>query len=262
MNTAIEHTELQFDWFDAAGVRLYDMAVRRKSGEWLWHKAITEDTLFQYMPWVRSENAKKSDIYIRPARNCAWPILFFDDVPLERVEASLERNIPLLAIQTSEEGGHHVWIACDRDLDETERGYWQREWRDALQADPGSVSGEHLGRLAGVKNWKRSGTWVNVVEATVGERLDIPAMPSSSLPPASTWQANDKEGGRVVRSSSGTDDSKSGEDWGYACSALAHGAAEETVAAELEGRALRRGKRNPAYYARTTVRKAKSHIQW
>ena len=29
-----------------------------------------------------------------------------------------------------------------------------------------SISGEHLGRLAGFKNWKRGGTWVNVLGAS------------------------------------------------------------------------------------------------
>ena len=68
-----------------------------------------------------------------------------------------------LAVQTSPAGGCHLWLPCARTLDEAARHRVQRWLAECMGADLGSVSGEHLGRLAGFRNWKRGGCWVNVV---------------------------------------------------------------------------------------------------
>ncbi|MES9892221.1 MAG: DNA-primase RepB domain-containing protein [Candidatus Thiodiazotropha sp.] len=267
---AIDHTEKQIKWFVDVGVDLFDVAVRYHNGRMAWHRGVTESTLKLYLPWARSANAWKSyenpgaDVYIRPARGEGWPILFFDDVPDWVIAEVPEADIPMLAVRTSREGGHHLWVHCDRKLCERDRYLWQRALHDTLQADPCSVSGEHLGRLAGVKNRKRGDEWVNVVYSYVtGEPLHLAATPpGASLRPNINQPDTPREGGAVVHLSGSRDSSDSGREWGYVCGALEHGADEDVVMADLEERARRRGKPNPAYYARTTVQKAKRHIQW
>jgi hypothetical protein len=69
-------------------------------------------------------------------------------------------------VKTSQEGGCHIWLSCTCNLGEWERHQAQRWLAPLAGADIASTSGEHLGRLAGFKSWKRNGTWVNVVAAS------------------------------------------------------------------------------------------------
>ena len=86
-----------------------------------------------------------------------------------------------------------MWLPCDRSLDEGARLQAQRGLAARFSADKGSISGEHLGRLAGFKNWKRAGCWVNRLCRMDGARrfpvqpMEAPPAPSRCLtapPPA------------------------------------------------------------------------------
>jgi hypothetical protein len=162
---AADHTQAMLDWWAATGVDRVDLAVRRASGAMLWQR----DHPIARLPlaWARAENARQADIYARPARGRAWPLIVIDDVAVARAHA-VAREVDALLVETSPQGGCHVWLRCDRALAEDERTRVQRTWIRTLGGDPASVSGEHLGRLAGFKNWKRGGCWVNVRPATQG----------------------------------------------------------------------------------------------
>lgn len=64
-------------------------------------------------------------------------------------------------MHTSTQGGFHLWLRLTRALDESQRHLVQRWLIPRLDADLGS--GKHLGRLGGMKNFKRGGVWVNVL---------------------------------------------------------------------------------------------------
>jgi hypothetical protein len=146
---AANHTQAMLDWWAATGVDRVDLAVRRSSGAMLWQRDRAIATL--PLAWVRAENVQHADIYGRPARGHGWPLVFVDDVAVDRAHA-VAREVDALLVETSPEGGCHVWLRCDRALTEDERKRVQHTWIVALGSDPGSVSGEHLGRLAGFKN--------------------------------------------------------------------------------------------------------------
>ena len=149
---ASDHTQAMLDWWAATGVDRVDLAVRRPTGAMLWQRDRALDAL--PIAWARAENVQHADVYVRPARGHAWPLVFVDDVGVDRAQA-LAREVDILLVETSPAGGCHVWLHCDRVLAEHDRMHAQRGWIATLDADPGSVSGEHLGRLAGFKNWKR-----------------------------------------------------------------------------------------------------------
>ncbi len=76
-------------------------------------------------------------------------------------------------VHTSPDGGCHLWLRLTHALDEHHRYLAQRWLIPKVNADLGSVSGEHLGRLAGTRNWKRASVWVNVVnDALIEAFLD------------------------------------------------------------------------------------------
>lgn len=160
---AVDHTRAMQRWWREAGIERADLAVRRKGGTMIWHR----DRPIEELPlsWARAENATEADIYVRPSRGSLWPFVFLDDVG-EPMAFAIARKYRALAIRTSPAGGCHVWLATASPVDEDVRREAQRWLAYLVGADQGSVSGEHLGRLAGFRNWKRAGTWVNVAAAS------------------------------------------------------------------------------------------------
>jgi hypothetical protein len=207
------------------------------------------------LAWARAENVQGADIYIRPARGYNWAMVFLDDlpVPLAR-KLALEKGA--MVIQTSPQGGCHVWLACDRALNEEGRCQLQRILADRYQADKGSISGEHLGRLAGFRNWKRGGCWVNVLcEMDPRRRFCVSGVTLVLQTEKSPCRMQS-----IARSRSG-DASPSGIEWGWVCRMLETGHDPEVVYLMLVGRAKNRRGNDVERYARKTVEKAMSHIK-
>jgi hypothetical protein len=244
------HTRAMLTWWAHIGVDHADLAVRRATGIMLWQRSVALPAL--PLAWARAENAQRADIYIRPARGHAWPLLFVDDVRVDRARRAAP-DVDRLIVETSSAGGCHVWLRCDRALDEPDRRRAQRHWVMALDGDPGSVSGEHLGRLAGFKNWKRGGCWVNVIGSALGlgawHAIDALSTPGPRARPA-----------RRRRERGDADTSPSGRDWAWVCTRLERGASPAAVYALLLNRARPRRGADAERYAHRTVERAARHV--
>ncbi len=249
--TAIDHTQAMLSWWAGAGIDRADLAVRRSTGALLWHRTRPLDAL--PLAWARAENAQHADIYIRPARGHAWPLVFVDDVVVDRAQA-VAREIDALLVETSPAGGCHVWLRCDRLLTEADRRQAQRGWITRLDADPGSVSGEHLGRLAGFKNWKRGGCWVNVLATARGGRpwTVVEDLTTGPRRPTASTRPRGRDGLR--------DTTPSGQDWAWVCTRLEHGHPPDALYARLVDRARPRRGPDAERYARRTLEQALRHV--
>jgi hypothetical protein len=249
--TASEHMQAMLQWWAGAGVDRADLAVRRPSGAMLWHRDRPVGAL--PLAWARAENVQQADIYIRPARGPAWPLVFIDDVAVDRAQA-LARDLDALLVETSPAGGCHVWLRCDRALTEDQRRRAQRGWVARLQADPGSVSGEHLGRLAGFKNWKRGGCWVNVCAASCGNRpwTVVDGLTARPLPPPPPTRPRARDGLR--------DTTPSGQDWAWVCTLLEQHHDPDTIYRRLVDRVRPRRGADAERYAQRTLDRARQHV--
>jgi hypothetical protein len=245
---AADHTQAMLQWWAATGVDRVDLAVRRASGAMLWQRDSAIATVA--LAWARAENAQHADIYIRPARGHAWPLVFIDDVAVDHAQA-LVHDLDALLVATSPAGGCHVWLRCDRALTEDERRHAQRQWVAQLDADPGSISGEHLGRLAGFKNWKRGGCWVNVQAASSGIRPWTVVDDRAALPPPTAPQGTD---------SAPRDITPSGHDWAWVCTLLEHHYDPDLIYRRLVDRARPRRGADAERYAQRTVARARQHV--
>lgn len=240
-------------WLDIAHVHRLDIAVRRSGGEMIWH----HDRDLEDLPiaWMRAENAGRADVYMRPARGVAWPLVFLDDVE-RRLALRIATKYDCAVLETSPPGGCHIWLRCSRPLTETQRRRAQRWLAHRAGADLGSISGEHLGRLAGMKNWKRQGCWVNVLALSATQRAWDP----QDVPGIAETEESRHKGRRTPRHRTGRDLSPSGRDWGWVCSQLERGADPQNLTQRLAARAeLRRGA-DASRYARQTVQKAARHV--
>lgn len=240
------NTNQQIDWLKDQGIDKLDFAIRRRNGTFLCKntQAVSQtdtDRLERTLKWLRAENTKhKADIYCRPARGYNWPILFLDDVMNHQSIIDQHRS---MAIHTSPEGGYQIWIATTTSLDEDGRRAAQEPLITQFNADPGSKSGEHWGRLAGFKNHKRGGCWVNFTIAS-----DQPALDSKTtiLPP----RAETNSGGAVVfqspvctgRSDRGVDTSESAKEFGWCINYLRATGNRQEAYSRLHARASARKK--------------------
>ncbi|MCG7877031.1 MAG: RepB family DNA primase [Candidatus Thiodiazotropha taylori] len=241
--TAKLNTEQQIGWFKAYGIDLLDFAIRRQNGIFIYRNtqaiSLTDtDRLDRTLKWLRAENTKhNANIYVRPARGMSWPILFLDDLLDHRTITDKHRA---MAIHTSPEGGFQAWISTTAPLSEDQRRAAQETLIAQHGADAGSKSGEHWGRLAGFKNHKRDGCWVNFTTAS-----DQPAIDSRHLIPNGTDAHN---GGQVVfhhprpGRTGGVDKSESAKEFGWVINYLRAGGSRQEAYNRLHARASSRGK--------------------
>ncbi len=258
---AAEHTERMIQGWARLQIHRADLAIRRQDGAMIWQRGRPLDGL--PLGWAKAENAHGAEVYIRPERGSDWPLVFLDDVPVACAR-HLSLDYGAMVVQTSLDGRCHIWLPCDRSLDERSRGQLQRSLTEQFCADKASVSGEHLGRLAGFKNWKRGGCWVNVLcdldgsrryavpqRVLTGQHVERP--PSVTSPPASP-------GGPPAKIRTG-DVSPSGLEWGWVCRLLEMGQDPDRVYHMLVNRAADRRGEDVERYARRTVEKALERVR-
>lgn len=251
---ASAHTAAQLHGWAQAGIDRADLAIRRPDGTMLrQHDCPLADLP---LPWARAHNVRHAEIYIRPARGYSWPLVFLDDVPLQKAQ-SIARKYAAVVVHTSPSGGCHLWLRVAATLDEHQRYQAQRWLAPRVGADPGSVSGEHLGRLAGMKNHKRHGVWVNTLDCTNTHAPPWDPTPAlqptpSRRPPVPTFSRTGPKG---------LDHSESGREWGWVCGALEAGVSPDTVYRKLFERASRRRARDAGRYASYTVERAIRHLR-
>jgi hypothetical protein len=241
------------DAWHQAGIERADLAVRKVNGTMLWYA----DRPLDHLPLAlaRAHNLKQADIYVRPARGYPWPIVFLDDVAVPMARR-IARKYTTLTVHTSTHGGCHLWLRLTCALDEQQRCHAQRWLIPRIGADPGSVSGEHLGRLAGMKNWKRGGEWVNI--------LHWPSSHASAWDPTPALQSASHVRRPVIAPSAPprscrVDQSESAREWGWVCGALETGLSPTAVYQRLLNHASPRRGPDAERYARYTVARAIRH---
>src|SRR5438105_4214866 len=126
MQSPIQQTQHQLSWFSMHGVRALDLAVQPAGGRpWIVaHQNISHDAICARLRWCRAENANGANIYIRPHRRSAVPVVFLDDVTVAAATELAQRH-PALVHETST-NRCHVWLATDNPLTEAERYAVQR----------------------------------------------------------------------------------------------------------------------------------------
>jgi len=108
---AHEHPRSTLAWWREIGIDRIDLAVRRPSGAMIWHRDLATASL--PLAWARTQNVRRAEVYVRPARGYAWPLVFLDDVTVPRARTVAQKYEALL-VETSRAGGCHIWLACDR----------------------------------------------------------------------------------------------------------------------------------------------------
>jgi hypothetical protein len=248
-------------WWAEAGVQRADLAILLPCRTMF----LRRDRALQQLPlaWARAHNARGGEVYVRPARGYCWPLLFLDDVPIA-MAYRVARHYSVLLVQTSVQGGCHLWLRCQQSLDEEQRHQAQQLIAARIGADRASTSGEHLGRLAGLKNWKRQGQWVNILAVGSGRpAYDTDGLLQRAAALASFHRPRPSAPSRPTQhdpTHSGVDHSPSGKEWGWVCGALQAGMSPSRVYLALLRQAQERRGPDASRYALSTVRKAMDRL--
>lgn len=164
------------DWFESAGVNLFNFAVLCEGAMIGQARARAGAEVMLCLGWAGAKNAQGLNVYMRPARfwlegqPAAWPIVFLDDVSV-MMASRIQTKYATLTIQTSP-NNCHLWIACKVPLSEAQRAAIQAALAKKIGADKASTSGEHFGRAPGFKNQKRGGAWVSIIKKTGGGKAE------------------------------------------------------------------------------------------
>ena len=127
---------------------------------------------FQY--FLADKNRQGMGIYIRPTRTRMHGYIFLDDLSQPMIRKMKSNGYSFSAIIETSPGNFQGWLDSGTALAEEERYWIQKDLCQRYEADPGSVSGEHFGRLPGFLNTKIAyqgnegrSPWVFLREASV-----------------------------------------------------------------------------------------------
>lgn len=112
------------------------------------------DGVLASVPRFKRENARGSDIYIRPSPKSTHPYFLLDDVSAKAIEQlKSDRLVPVLEVETSPMN-FQVVVRAPEMLNQYSRKSVERLLRERYSSDLGSADGGHFMRLSGFTNRK------------------------------------------------------------------------------------------------------------
>lgn len=270
-----EYIQALFDPEDRIALVLVPRTEGGKTQQRIWTAAKAASEKVQR--WLRHSNAQGFDIYVsmNPLQRQARQRRKQDVASVERVYLDLDEDgprklgrlledgfsdkLPMPAyIVNSSEGRYQViWNVRPRSLSQAEAEQLMRGLASEYGGDPAATDVTRVLRLPGFKHRGR-GSWVSM-SATKAAPADREDWPERLFDTEEREAGKAKSGSRSPSRSGGGDRSPSGRDWGEARDRLRSG--EDPDALEDEIRLRRQDKRNPADYARRTVRRARESVE-
>ena len=155
----------------AMGADRFEIGVFDASTERMIPRAWDKDTVLKSVPWLRYENLKGRNIYIRPAGEHNLSLV--DDLEALAIQRmKTEGFTPALVVETSPKN-FQAWLRHDRTLDKSLSTAVAKALAKEFQGDQGSADWRHFGRLAGFTNRKEKYRqadghfpYVRLIEAT------------------------------------------------------------------------------------------------
>jgi hypothetical protein len=119
----------------------------------------SRDEVLKAVPWLKRQNAKGADIYVRPAGDRNQGLVLVDDLnqgQIERLKA--DGYAPAVVVETSPRN-HQAWIRLsERPIEPDVATVASKYLAKQYDADPNSADWRHYGRLAGFTNRKPAHT--------------------------------------------------------------------------------------------------------
>lgn len=138
---------------EALGIARYEVGIREQASGKMMNRTWSRDELEQSISWLKRQNARGNDIYIRPAGDHG--LILVDDLKPQALERMKADGLqPAAEIETSP-GNYQAWVKLSpKPLAPEIRKEAARELAHRYGGDPNSADARHYGRLAGFTNRK------------------------------------------------------------------------------------------------------------
>jgi len=141
---------------EAMGATSFEIGIRDRQGRMLlrtWTKAET----LAAMPWLKRENAKGADVYVRPASQDGQNagIVLVDDLNRSALTQMQADGLNPASVTETSPGNFQAWVRVyDQPISTEAATAVAVELARRYGGDPNSADWRHFGRLAGLTNQK------------------------------------------------------------------------------------------------------------
>lgn len=135
------------------GASHFDIGVLRQSGRMLLREKWSADHVEAAIKWLRRENARSAQIFVRPHGVHALSLI--DDVSASTIAEMTLSGFEPAAIGETSPANFQVWLSHGRVLDRDLSSLAAKELARRFGGDLSSADWRHFGRLAGFTNQKR-----------------------------------------------------------------------------------------------------------
>jgi len=132
---------------------LYEVGIRHAERGMLNREWSAAD-IMKALDWLKRENFKGCDIYIRPARSAPSRLILIDDLSMGVLAQLQAGPYPAAVTVQTSPGNYQAWVKLNDDMPADVRREVARYLAREYGGDPNSADSAHYGRLAGFTNRK------------------------------------------------------------------------------------------------------------
>lgn len=146
---------------EGMGCNAYEIGIRDRQGR-MMNRAWSSQEILTNIAWLKRENAKGADIYIRPSGQQNQGILLIDDLSRGQVDRMKAVGLePAVVVETSPQN-MQAWVRVSETPIKPEVATMiSQSLAKKFEGDPNSADWRHFGRLAGFTNQKPEHTTEN-----------------------------------------------------------------------------------------------------
>ena len=139
---------------DAMGVERFEVGIRDQAGRMLirtWSKSETLES----MAWLKRENAKGADVYVRPAGETNAGLVLVDDLNRGQLARMKAAGLTPASVTETSPDNFQAWVRVhEKRLEPKLATEVATMLAKEYGGDPNSADWRHFGRLAGLTNAK------------------------------------------------------------------------------------------------------------
>jgi hypothetical protein len=138
----------------AMGVDTFEVGIRDQAGRMLVRTWSTAKVL-ESLPWLKRENAKGADVYVRPAGEANAGLVLVDDLNRGALARMKADGLAPAAVTETSPDNFQAWVRVhDKPIPPEVATEVAADLASRYGGDPNSADWRHFGRLAGLTNAK------------------------------------------------------------------------------------------------------------
>lgn len=138
----------------AMGAEQYEIGIRDQNGRMLT-RVWTEAEALKAVPWLKRQNAKGADVYVRPAGEQNAGVVLVDDLNQAQIQRMKAEGLAPAAVVETSPFNFQAWVRIsEQPLAPVVATAASKALAETYGGDPNSADWRHFGRLAGFTNRK------------------------------------------------------------------------------------------------------------